>query len=186
MVKSYFPPGPESGLQETQDPTLGDITAALSGTYVRPSDLAPYGFMGARVYPTTTQGVSNGPESNVTLAGVTYDVGGYTGGSSALIIPAGAGGRYRLEQRYTVAGPNTGGSVFFLRKNDTTLLSTPVLMPIANNDSSGYASDVVLLAVGDAISVTSYSNVPDVSLVSGDAKVSITLTKLPPDATTSA
>lgn len=34
MVKSYFPPGPESGLQETQDPTLGDITAALSGTYV--------------------------------------------------------------------------------------------------------------------------------------------------------
>ena len=177
-------PSVEGGIQPTLLTTKGDIIVATgNATLVRqgvgtngqvltadstqadgviwatPATPSPT-FVGASVYRTTDQTISNGTYTIITFDAETYDSDGFHStvtNTGRMTVPSGKAGKY-LISGFAGFGANASGyRLIRLQKNGSTI-SYFSNLPFTGDTNTVQLSYAIDLAVGDYIEINAYQN----------------------------
>ena len=134
------------GVDVTDDSANGRTNVTISSLFV-----------GASVYRSTTQSITNSTDTRIAFDAEDFDTNAFhdsATNSERITIPSGRGGTYRVSLGVHFAVNGTGLRVVRLRKNGTTYLGRYTLhSPTAGDDAAVVLTRTVALAAADYIEV---------------------------------
>jgi len=118
-------------------------------------------FVGANVYKTATQSVSNGTWTNITYDAENFDTDAFHDNSTnntRMTIPSGKNGKYLVTANITFAANANGLRACIIRKNGADYARGNFIVPFATGDAVLIATATLDLVATDYIEIQVYKD----------------------------
>jgi len=143
--------------------TAGQVLQVNSGA-TAPEWATPAGgstYVGANVYKTATQSVSNGTWTNITYDAENFDTDAFHDNSTnntRMTIPSGKNGKYLVTANITFAANADGVRACMIRKNGADYARGNFIVPFASADAGLIATATLDLVATDYIEIQVYKD----------------------------
>ena len=141
--------------------STGQVLTVASGVpaWATPASTTPT-FVGARVFKSSSQSISNSTVTDLTFDSETFDTDAFHSTSSntdRLTVPAGKAGKYLVIAKMSYAGGVNGIRQVFIYKN-TTEIEALTWQNTSNSNADMCLSSIVDLTVGDYVKMVTWQN----------------------------